>query len=100
MDKKKFLISGLTVAGFLAMSLTPKTASFAIAADETVKQENKEMGKKGSCGAGSCGAMKDKKAESKPESKAGSCSGMKEKKKGDKEAEKKEGKQGSCSAMK
>lgn len=86
MDKKKLLISGLTVAGFLASG----TLSHLSFAGEEAKEAKKVEGKKGSCAGGSCGAMHDKDKK-EPETKTtkakeGSCSGIKDKeKKGEKE---------------
>lgn len=102
MDKKKLLVSALTVAGFLATSYAAKTGSLAFAGDkpaqgsEAKKEEGKKM-KQGSCSGGSCGAAKDKKKEEAKEGKEGSCGGMKDKGKTDK---KESGKQGSCTAKK
>lgn len=59
MDSKKLLLAGLTVAGFLATSLIPTTATFAIAADESDKQDKGDMKK------GSCSGMKGEKKEEK-----------------------------------
>ncbi|MBI2337152.1 MAG: hypothetical protein HYU97_10390 [Deltaproteobacteria bacterium] len=104
MDKKKLLISGLTLAGFLAMSSLTPLGSVSFAEDQVPPaketQKSTDM-KSGSCGAGSCGATKDtKKKEDKKEEakmKEGSCSGTKDKAK---EGDKKEDKHGSCTAMK
>lgn len=83
-SKKSKLLSGLTVAGFLAASVAAPSGVFAnpknADGDDKPKTEettkDKDM-KKGSCsGAGGCGAMKDeKKDEKKEEKKKGSCSG-------------------------
>ncbi len=99
MDQKKLLISGLTLAGFLAMSSLTPLGSVSFAEDQVppTKETQKTTGdKKGSCGAGSCGTTKDVKKEDKKEEakmKEGSCSGTKDKAK---ESDKK----GSCTAMK
>ena len=58
MDKKKLLISGLTVAGFLATNLAAKTSW--VLAEEPTKQEKMEEGKQGACAPGACGAMMEK----------------------------------------
>lgn len=102
MNKKKLLISGLTVAGFLAASVLPLSS---FAGDETTpaKEDQKVEGKKGSCAGGSCGAMKEKGEKEEKEAKGkkkGSCSGMKDEGEKKEEGKKEEGKKGSCTAMK
>lgn len=103
MDKKKLLLSGLTVAGFLAAA---GLSGLTFAGDETVPPatgDQKTEGKKGSCSGGSCGAMKDKdkkeaQGTAEAKGKEGSCNGMKDE--GKTTDEKEEGKKGSCTAMK